>query len=416
MSAEDREAHAQAFVVSSIAEHSLPFTMSPHLIRFAQTLSSDSRTLQNLCMSRMTAAYKLREGLAANINEDLVELLRNTHFSINVDECMSNNYEKVFSVLVSFFSEEQISVVVQHYKSKSFTVVNAKKLYNFVIDTLEADGIQLTNLISTLSDSTNYMRGKAAGFETLMRKAAPHLLDIDGDTCQHAHNTAGKFLKPFGRRVESLCSDTRTDMQWSTDFRDFLRELCEILGINFRMPATFVQRRWLSAFDAADVDIELLPAFTVLYFAWVEKDLKETYKDDIDHLLEGISEKSKACVEIIWSICQKKSLTHQGLDRKKRIVDKLFYTRIVTDLHFNLYISVLPLIKSFVLMFEQKEPMIHRLFDELKVCMRSFLASFIKVDNIAYLTAKNLSLIDATDRSLQKQFKEWNIGRKCQKI
>ena len=132
--------------------------------------------------------------------------------------------------------------------------------------------------------------------------------------------------------------------------------------------------------------------------------------------MEGISEKSKARVEIIWSICQKKSLTHQGLDRKKRIVDKLFYTRIVTDLHFNLYISVLPLIKSFVLMFVQKEPMVHRLFDELKVCMRSFLASFIKVDNIAYLTAKNLSLIDVTDRSLQKQFKEWNIGRKCQKI
>ena len=52
-------------------------------------------------------------------------------------------------MLVSFFSE-QISVVVQHYKSKSFTVVNAKKLYNFVIDTLEADGIQLTNLISTI--------------------------------------------------------------------------------------------------------------------------------------------------------------------------------------------------------------------------------------------------------------------------
>ena len=44
VSAEDREAHAQAFVVSFIAEHSLPFTMSPHLIRFAQTLSSDSES------------------------------------------------------------------------------------------------------------------------------------------------------------------------------------------------------------------------------------------------------------------------------------------------------------------------------------------------------------------------------------
>ena len=156
----------------------------------------------------MTAAYKLREGLAANINEDLVELLRNVHFSINVDECMSNNYEKVFSVLVSFFSEEQISVVVQHYKSKSFTVVNAKKLYNFVIDTLEADGIQLTNLISTLSDSTNYMRGKVAGFETLMRKAAPHLLDIDGDTCHHAHNTAAQCAQSGNKVIFESCFGT----------------------------------------------------------------------------------------------------------------------------------------------------------------------------------------------------------------
>ena len=82
-------------------------------------------------------------------------------------------------------------------------------------------------------------------------------------------------------------------MQWSTDLRDFLRELCEILGINFRMHATFVQHRWLSAFDAADVDIELLPAFTVLYFAWVEKDLKETYKDDIDHLLKAFQRNPK---------------------------------------------------------------------------------------------------------------------------
>ena len=39
----------------------------------------------------------------------------------------------------------------------------------------------MTDLISNFSDSTNYMRGKIAGFELLLRKEALHLLEIDGD-------------------------------------------------------------------------------------------------------------------------------------------------------------------------------------------------------------------------------------------
>ena len=50
----------------------------------------------------------------------------------------------------------------------------------------------MTDLISNFSDSTNYMRGKIAGFESLLRKEAPHLLDIDCDTCHHVHNASKK--------------------------------------------------------------------------------------------------------------------------------------------------------------------------------------------------------------------------------
>ena len=81
----------------------------PHThTQFAQMLSSDVRKLQK--HSRVTASYKLGEGLASTINEDLVDVLRTTYFSLNVDECMSNNYEKMFSVLSTFHSETQKSV------------------------------------------------------------------------------------------------------------------------------------------------------------------------------------------------------------------------------------------------------------------------------------------------------------------
>ena len=241
-SVSDRKAHAEAFLVSFMPEHSLPFTLTPQLVRFAQELSKDSKTLQSLNMSRITSAYKLREGLAGSIFEEIIADLRSSFFSMNVDECMSNAYEKIFSIIVSYFSDDLKRVVVHHYNSKAFVVVTVN-LFNHVKTTLLNDGIPLTNMISNLSDSTNYMRGKVSGFETLLRKEIPHLLNIDGDTCHHAHNSVKKFLSPFQRYIEQLLTDIRTDMQWSPDLRQYLAEICEILGIKYRMPAARVDHR-----------------------------------------------------------------------------------------------------------------------------------------------------------------------------
>ena len=89
-------------------------------------------------------------------------------------------------------------VVMQHYKSASFTIVNANNLFDYVINSLREDGIPITNLNSKLSDSTNYMRLKIARFELLLRKEAPDLLDINDDTCYYVQNVWKKpFLKTF---------------------------------------------------------------------------------------------------------------------------------------------------------------------------------------------------------------------------
>lgn len=286
VSFEDRKAHNEAFIVSFMAEHSLPFTLAPHLIRFTQELSKDTRALQSTSMARTTASYKLREGLAATLSDDIVEELKSSFFSFNVDECMSNAHQKIFSIIVTYFSEELQRVVIHHYNSKPFIIVNAVNLFTHVKATLLNDGIPLSNLISNLSDSTNYMRGKVAGFETLLRKEVPHLLNIDGDTCHHAHNSVKKFISPFKKYIEQLLTDIRTDMLWSTDIRQYLAEICEFLNISYRMPADRVDHRWLSVYDASVVDLPLFPALTVLYYAWMPSEYRATYKDVIDTLLQ----------------------------------------------------------------------------------------------------------------------------------
>ena len=109
-------------------------------------------------MDRTTASYKLTDGLGPVIRNKIIESLRTSCFSFNLDECFSNNHKKIFSSVVSYFSEDAGEVLVQHYKSQEFAKVNAKNLSEFVTNSLKEDAVK--NVVSNLSDSTNYMRGK----------------------------------------------------------------------------------------------------------------------------------------------------------------------------------------------------------------------------------------------------------------
>ena len=152
--------------------------------------------------------------------------------------------------------------------------MNANNLFDYVINSLREDDIPITNLISNLSDSTNYMREKIAGFESLLRKEAPHLLNIDGNTCHHVHNASKKFLSPFNKHIEQLLTDLRTDMEWSTDLREYLKEICSLLSIPYSMPGARVDHRWLSSYHVAVTNEPILPAMTLLYYAWLSKEAK----------------------------------------------------------------------------------------------------------------------------------------------
>ena len=132
-----------------------------------------------------------------------MEKLRQYLFSTNMKEYSTGNNKKVFSILVSFYDEEKERSVVEHYSSIECVVVNVQVLFNSIENLFELDSIPWHNLISDLSDSTNYMRGKKSGLETKLREKQPNLLDIDGDICHHIHNAVKNFCSPFDDFVEN---------------------------------------------------------------------------------------------------------------------------------------------------------------------------------------------------------------------
>ena len=108
--------HLEAYVISFVVENSLPLSSVPKFIEFAKNLARDHKALSELKMNRTAASYKLVDGLNVYESKKIVDAMKSYPFSINIDECTSNNHYKVFSVLVSYFEILGLSVV-QHYKS-----------------------------------------------------------------------------------------------------------------------------------------------------------------------------------------------------------------------------------------------------------------------------------------------------------
>ncbi|XP_023930192.1 uncharacterized protein LOC112041353, partial [Lingula anatina] len=388
-----------------LAEFSLPLSMMPILIELSKASNQDRKALDRLSMDRTSASYKMKYGLAEWFHEQTVSELKTEFFSLNIDESTSSNLQRVLSILVSYYSPSRKRVVVQHLHSTSVIKVDSLSIFNHIVDVFDRNEIPWQNLVSVLLDSCNVMRGSKSGVESRLRaEKARHLLDVDGDSCHHIHNATHKFCKPFDYWIEQLLHDLYNDMKWSTDIREWFTEICLLLGLKFTMPERFVNHRWLSCFDVSSGTQRLFDAYTVFYYSFIPKDEKPLYTSVVASILShrNINPEAKTRIrELQTEISNKvKTLTADGKKRKERLVERLFYNRRKTRLILSFYIAVLPMLKSYVCLFELKEPMIHLLHNQQEELFRNFLSCFVKPEVLQNLTAKKMKELSISDEVL----------------
>ena len=185
----DRVANMEAMVTAFVAEKSLSFCMADAVIDLAKELSKDANALQRLHLYRTTVAYKTVYGTSKTMKDELLKKLRVTPFSLNMDEVTSSNELHVCTVLVSYYDSTTQSVVIEHFSSISVHTVNSESLFAEMKLLFKELDIPWNNLLAILMDSASVMRGNKSGLETRIRdEIAPHLLDIDGESCHHMHS------------------------------------------------------------------------------------------------------------------------------------------------------------------------------------------------------------------------------------
>lgn len=416
ISIKDRCTHQEALICSFMAEHTLPMSLTPHLINLAKELSSDNKALSQLHMERQTGTYKLRYGLSHLEHIRLCHDMKNTPFSLNIDESTSKASKKrILNILVSFFSDSLKKSVCHLYASIEMTIVNATTVFEAVREQFSKDEIPLSNLISVLSDSAAYMRGCHSGFFKKIQEIAPHIVDIDGDVCHHIHNAVGKFRQILDNNdvLVRLLDDLGNDFDFSSDLREDLKEICGFIGIPEYVPIKRAGHRWMSIYDASQRFLQLKDALILFYSSWLTVEERKKYQSDLTEILTTVNKEGKHRIIVILQRLKSKKLTHAGKERKRRIACKLFHARSLTLLLSNVIVSVMPLFKSFILIFEQKEPLVHRLHDELVLVFKSFLCCFLKHEYVN--SFNNISRVDVKSESTHAN-KDVFIGDAAQKI
>ena len=170
-------------------------------IELANEMMRDPLAAKKFKLSRTVASYKLRDGLAKGLEEELIEKLKKCFFSLNLDEATSLTHHKILTLLVSYFCHLKKEIVVEHLTSLNLPIINSLKVYDAVETFFRSNELPWNHLLSTLMDSCGVMRGVKNGFETKLRdQVAPNLLDIDSDACHHIHNATKKFTKDTWKR------------------------------------------------------------------------------------------------------------------------------------------------------------------------------------------------------------------------
>ena len=145
----------------------------------------------------------------------------------------------------------------------------------------------------------------------------------------------------------------------------------------------------------------------------MKKNDQELYKSLIDEIYRrrNLSVEVKSAIKKIHNKLASKNMTEDGKKRKKICIERLFFERLKTKLYLNFYISVLPLLKKYVLLFEMKEPSVHLLNDKQVELFKEFLVCFCKPEMIRHLSAKQLKTMKITEEFIVKKRDMYVGGR-----
>lgn len=267
---------AEIKMASFIAEHNLPFSVMDHLSDLVKEAFPDSAIAKQFKSKRTKTRCIIKNVLAVRFRSDTVEALKNSTFSIIIDESTDVSCKKQLAVVVRYFCEKQVLIRSQFLCLIEVTNSDATSLTNTLVSFFEKNNIPLTNIIGYASDTTNVMFGEYHSVVTLLKEKLPNLF-VMKCLCHSAHLCASHACEKLPRSIENLVRDIYSHFSHSAkrlqEYKTF-QHFTKTEPHKLLKPA---QTRWLSLEQCVQRVLEQWPALEAYFKNSAENDRLLSY-------------------------------------------------------------------------------------------------------------------------------------------
>ncbi|CAK6970466.1 hypothetical protein NQZ68_031049 [Scomber scombrus] len=167
----------------------------------------------------------------------------------------------------------------------------------------------------------------------------------------------------------------------------YRKEISLILNLPASSPQRgFVPHRWLSAYDGSMATHAMMPAYKELYYGYLSTADKELYREPLELMYTkyNVNQAARARIKVVQEELNRKGMTPQGRERKKRVCQKLWHEETTTVLQLSIYMGCSGYSQG------GSQTLVRKLHDRQLELFLAFLAFFVKAEHITQLSPRAL--------------------------
>ncbi|KFD57043.1 hypothetical protein M514_01928 [Trichuris suis] len=201
-----------------------------------------AETISSIPLSNNTVQRRI-DDMAKDVEETLCNFLKNTEFSIQLDESTLPSNEALLLAYVRFIKEEQL-VEEFLFARELVTDSRGKSIFRVVKEFFKEKRIPLTNIISVATDGAPLMVGCQRGFISYMKKVVPDVLPIH--CVLHRQHLLPRWLSERLRRSLQYVIAAVNKIRRNSLSDRLFRQLCDQNDEDFHRLLLYTEIRWLS--------------------------------------------------------------------------------------------------------------------------------------------------------------------------
>lgn len=204
----DAVRRCEILMASFLVENNLPYSLANKMLDTFRNAAPDSKILAQASLKKTKATAVSVNVIGKFAKDELVNILKNTKYSILTDESTDISTIKTNAIVVRYFCITTKKIVSKFYELGNVfldgnTKCDADTLYNIIIKSFNDKNIPNENIIGFASDGCNLMMGEKNSVSSRM-KANFEGIKIMKCICHSLHICASEACKELPRTPEDL--------------------------------------------------------------------------------------------------------------------------------------------------------------------------------------------------------------------